>query len=460
MRVATIISVVCLAIASACINREVAEITPDQSKEQFHNIPIELNRDVDILFVIDDSGSMEAEQTSLALNFHKFINVLETIEGGLPNVHIGVISTDLGTGPFNNCSAGKNGRLQTAPRPGCTVSPPAGSFISNVKLADGERQTNYPEAQTLADTFSCIARLGTEGCGFEQPLEAMRLALNGSNPNNLGFLRDDAYLAVIFITDEDDCSTENTQMFDPSQNSADEPLGFLAGFRCFEFGVACEPDDPRQLGVKENCIPRPDSPYMFDPGEYIQFLQDLKGGDDLLILAGIIGVPSPVRVELNGAGQPAVKKSCGESPTDGNSGAVPALRVESVLDAFPQQSTKTSICDPDLSGALDVIAQLLKKKLGTPCLIGAVADADPDQSGLQPTCEVSLVRYPGSDREQETKIPSCDNAGDPSASTNQPCYLFQPEPELCGDQPTGLAIRVFPEEQPSSTHLFVRCLVD
>jgi len=460
MKAAAILSIASLALASACIDRQVAAVDPDQSVEQFHDIPIQINRDVDILFVIDDSGSMEAEQISLAQNFHRFINVLETIEGGLPNVHIGVVSTDLGTGAYQICPGnGKNGILQSAPRAGCTVSPPAGAFISDIKGDDGTRVTNYPDGQSLAETFSCIARLGTDGCGFEQPLEAMRRALNGSNATNAGFLRDGAYLAVIFITDEDDCSTEDTLMFDPNQNSLDDPLGFRSSFRCFDFGVVCEPDDPRTIGVKENCVPRADSEYMFDPAEYIDFLRELKGDPDLVLLAGIIGVPSPVRVELNSRSEPELAKSCGENPADPMSGAVPALRIESVLDAFAQQATKTSICDTDLSDALAKIAALLAAHIGTPCLEGNIADADPNEPGLQPDCEVALVRYPGTDREQQTKIPECDAPADPAASTNQPCYAFLDEPK-CADHETGLAVRLFPEEQPASTDLYVRCLIE
>ena len=36
------------------------------------------------------------EQTNLKNNFPNFINVLNSIEGGLPNIHLGVVSTDLG----------------------------------------------------------------------------------------------------------------------------------------------------------------------------------------------------------------------------------------------------------------------------------------------------------------------------------------------------------------------------
>ena len=63
----------------------------------------------------------------------------------------------------------------------------------------------------LADTFTCIAALGEDGCGYEQQFTAITRALgaDGQAPpaENQGFLRDDAYLAIVLITNEDDCSS-------------------------------------------------------------------------------------------------------------------------------------------------------------------------------------------------------------------------------------------------------------
>jgi signal transduction histidine kinase len=74
-------------------------VRPEQGARKNHSNTV--NRDLDILFVIDNSSSMQAERTSLTHNFQRFINTLEHIDGGLPSVHIGVVSTDLGAGPCN-----------------------------------------------------------------------------------------------------------------------------------------------------------------------------------------------------------------------------------------------------------------------------------------------------------------------------------------------------------------------
>ncbi|RMH43046.1 MAG: VWA domain-containing protein [Deltaproteobacteria bacterium] len=440
-----------VAAGSACINREVSEVKPNQNGEQYKDIPVELNRDIDILFVVDNSGSMAEEQNSLEQNFNRFINVLANIEGGLPNVHIGVVSTDVGAGPFNisGCSGeGDNGVLQNVPRKaGC--SPPSGQFIVDIANPDGTRQTNY--TGDLAETFGCIAKLGTDGCGFEQPLESALRALDGRNAQNQGFLRKDAFLAIIIISDEDDCSTEDENMFDTAQNSIDDPLGPLSSFRCFEFGVKCNPDNPRQPGTKAECAPREDSRYMYPVQHYIDFFKGLKDDPQQVIVAGIIGNPEPVVVAPDMNGNPELQPSC----QSGSGEAAPAVRIKTFLDAFPQRNTVTTICNEDLSDALTVIAELLKAVIGTPCLEGNIK-TDPIE------CQVSDVRFPGTDRQEETPMAKCDNEADPASSSVLPCWVIEEDPMQCADTETRLAVKVFPENRsvPTGTHTIVRCVVE
>src|SRR5262249_2835532 len=60
-----------------------------------------INRDIDIVFMVDNSLSMKPLQTKLAANFPSFMNELKMLPGGLPNVHIGVISSSMGAGPYS-----------------------------------------------------------------------------------------------------------------------------------------------------------------------------------------------------------------------------------------------------------------------------------------------------------------------------------------------------------------------
>ncbi len=113
-------------------------------------------------------------------------------------------------------------------------------FISNVG-----GQANYTGA--LPDVFSCIAQLGANGCGFEHQLASVARALgaDGAAPpaENAGFLRPNAELAIVLLTNEDDCSAPaNTTLFglNGGTQSITNPLGPIANYRCNQFGHLCK----------------------------------------------------------------------------------------------------------------------------------------------------------------------------------------------------------------------------
>jgi hypothetical protein len=88
-------------------------------------------------------------------------------------------------------------------------------------------------AADFAHDAGCLAIRGVGGCGFEQPLEALLKAVTpasspttfygstsghlgpaGGSQANAGFLRPNAMLVVIVLTDEEDCSADDTTLFD------------------------------------------------------------------------------------------------------------------------------------------------------------------------------------------------------------------------------------------------------
>src|SRR5688572_8740492 len=155
-----------LVIATGCPTRDISKLDPSPAIEYEQRINVNVNREIDILFVIDNSDSMKEEQDSLAANFPRFIDVLSGIQGGLPDVHIAVVSSDLGIGPIpaEACSGnGDNGLMQNTPRPleGQTCMAPRNGarYIEDIAgPAGGPRIKNYDGE--LDDVFSCIARLG------------------------------------------------------------------------------------------------------------------------------------------------------------------------------------------------------------------------------------------------------------------------------------------------------------
>jgi len=299
-------------------------------------------------------------------------------------------------------------------------------FLSDLKQADGSRQRNYNG--DLATVFGTMAKAGASGCGFEQHLEAAKRALN-NNPQNANFVRPDAFLALIFIQDEDDCSIAHGSLL-----GNDSSLGPLQSMRCTRFGVVCDvngqnPDQMNSVGTKDQCHPADNSQYLTNINDYVTFFKGLKTDPKDVLVAGVAGTVSPFQIEMRppaGSTQPipALAHSC--NYTDSSNMlevADPPIRLKFFLDQFPDRSTFTTICQQDLSDGLTLIANLLKTVIGSPCVDGKLATPY--------ECSVSYVTNEGKPNQMETVLPECNNANDPAASTNKPCWDIQTDAMNC-----------------------------
>ena len=106
---------------------------------------------------------------------------------------------------------------------GCKLPGGDGGIFQALPRARGGTCTSYPKPEpyliangsnqnfgATSAALSCIAALGTGGCGYEHQIASVWKALGGDVDGvpmrNQGFLRDDALLAIVLITDEDDSS--------------------------------------------------------------------------------------------------------------------------------------------------------------------------------------------------------------------------------------------------------------
>jgi hypothetical protein len=150
--------------------------------DQFQQRTVEAS---DILFVIDDSGSMQDEQDELIANFQYFS---ENFIGTNLDYHIGVVRADLAAGNDNSAEWGV---LE--------------------QLPDGSRWID-PDTDNMATTFQEVANVGDSGAGqCEMGLQAAMSALTyQTHPGmpNEGFYREDGLLSLIIISDEADHGTD------------------------------------------------------------------------------------------------------------------------------------------------------------------------------------------------------------------------------------------------------------
>jgi hypothetical protein len=333
-----------------------------------------------------------------------------------------VITPNLGTSatdgsnalPVQGCmNDGENGTLRE-------LSPGGPRFLRS--FANG---TDNNFSGSLTDAFSQLATVGTDGCGIEQHLEAIKRATDGSNPVNAGFIRDSAYLAVVVIADEDDCSLAKSTLFDAHRNDG-SLYGELTNFRCTTQGVQCATPIDGTLGPRTDCEPRQDATELTTIDRYVDHLYSLKREPRDIIVAGIVGDPERFAVAER-SDVPVLGNSCepGSGPNGTTQEALPAVRIGSFLEQFLDRNTRTNICEGDLSNGLLQIATLLRKILLDPCFDTTPIDVDPDTEGTQYDCTVTEVRRTPNQADQEVRtLPPCERG-------EFPCWRIEADPVQC-----------------------------
>lgn len=323
---------------------------------------------IDLLFVIDNSGTMGEEQLNLARNFPLLIERLQALPGrdGQPagtDVNIMVTTTDFGnpacTGQshpdyepagghpiFTPCTE-RLARFEglgdppTSQRHACTevCDPDAPAFPADPFIHIAGEDNNVIGG-TPADALACIGPQGIDGCGFEATLESMAQALDLStcwndpsrctDPAFAGldkpFLRDGALLAIAIITDEADCSVQQFSVMQSQTFMATNPQTMQPGLSsalCWNAGVVCT-DLDETTGEYAGCVAAdkgidgavgvpPDSHTALQPlARYRQLFAMLHGMGKDIIMLGVLGVPE-------------VTEHAPQSPFEPTAGGVHAL---------------------------------------------------------------------------------------------------------------------------------------
>lgn len=343
---------------------------------------------VDLLFVIDSSATMAAAQASLVAQLPRLVSELldpPDSDGdgapdwpAIPDLQVGVITTDMGSAghPLPTCGGGAFGyelgddgllldRGDPA-MPGCDATYP-----SVFRFTGGDRDE-------LVTELGCMVSVGTGGCGFEQPLEAALKALSPSTAApytradyvpptffrgtvghgggaNRGLVRESSMLAVVIVTDEDDCSVRDPELTDPSSSSRYSSTDL--NLRCFSFPDAVHPVQRYVDGLLALRAHRP----------------------DLFALAVIAGIPVDAAVDRPTAADfeailahaamiervdPSLPTrlvpSCNEP---GRGVAFPPRRLVQVAAGVGEgRSTVQSICQEDLSPAVAALASLFVRR--------------------------------------------------------------------------------------------------
>lgn len=400
-------------------------------------------RGVDILFVVDNSRTMGAVQGRLAealraiapvleSTTHDFRLALTTTDHGNP--WCTGASPELGASSVRSCrehlddfvvpDAGPSEPAVDASVLACLdVCPletidvlPTSTALDEVPRARPwiERSAgvlNVAAGGPLSDVLACAVPPGIDGCAWEQPLESMYAALQRMrepSEDEYGFVRDDAALVVMLVSDEADCSYApgGESIFLPEGErtfwtNPEEPVPTAAV--CWNAGVTCSGGDEQAWG---NCAAQNkdtagnqttgDAAVLHPLQRYSDVLADVVSAksaylpDSAVQFAVLGGIPvdaPPVYPKVGDVVQFGVGPGCEANSVS----AVPTARMLAL--AFEPPSGVVghldSVCAADYAAALQPITDVLTTQVGPRCYPACVADLDPDTDGLQPVCTVT-----------------------------------------------------------------------
>jgi len=438
-----------------------------------------INNNLDLLFMVDNSSSMTTMQQKLLIQLPNFLSFLQKLPVK-PNLHLAVVSSDMGAKTDVNimCTPhGNQGEFFSQPEGTCTSTTLAAGATY---LSDVDGVANFTDP--IAPVFQCIGLLGAGGCGFEQPLASIDRALgaDGLGPppsQNAGFLRPDAYLGIVILTNEDDCSAPaDTTIFslNGGLQSITNPDGPIDNFRCNgghrgghlckdlnagspNTGYATPPLNPPSDATGSpsilqlaDCEDNDSGSSALTPvSKFISDIKALKPDPDNQILVGeIIAPASPYAVEWvatttpegNIENWPQVMHSCGaaggddvnpdpstKTVADGSYGD-PGVRETQFANAFPN-SVIGSICDLNYSQSMDAIAKKLGQFFTPPCIESKIQN---DAKG-NPDCSVIENLTDASGNQTHLAIENCNENGN-----TPPCWTLETGMNNC----TGQSLKV------------------
>gem|GEM_PF-668647 len=211
-QMAVVLAAVSALIAAACEDGELQAIPPPE--DQIDIFEQNAASRVDILWVVDNSESMLAEQAKVSSRFTQFFNQLLTSQ---VDYHLGVVTTDpisqgvLRVYTGETVPGCENCRYLTKDV-GCANPGVVTAGLNEAEIED--RLMTECQAQLV---FRKLISAGIDGSSFEEGFTqaARALGVHDIDPNtgapmrnppeaNAGFLRADASLYIIFVSDEDE----------------------------------------------------------------------------------------------------------------------------------------------------------------------------------------------------------------------------------------------------------------
>lgn len=223
-----------LALFSSC-EKSGGSFSLAADSSQFQQSAIFVPRKLDVLFVIDNSGSMQTSQANLAQNFPSFINYFKN--RGY-DFRLAITTTDAYYGDqFVDVGCSLCNVQQTQFRASSNAT-------GNIRVFDNN-------TSNLEQVFSDTVKVGINGSGDERAFSSFKAALN--SPLNTNFHRTNAYLSVIIVSDSDDFSHDDINLNESYSQATLHPITTYVNFlKNFTRGNASTDFSVSTIGVLED----------------------------------------------------------------------------------------------------------------------------------------------------------------------------------------------------------------
>jgi hypothetical protein len=464
-----------------CLDRQPAPVCPVPIEVSNNNVGTPRFDGVDLLVVIDNSGSMEQEQQTLSTGFFTLINSLtKPLTDGswdfpaVENMRVAIVSSDMGFQYGEERSIdqspqgfhclilrGDDGAFLRKP---VEPSTPVVSGVIRCETDGGQCPAEYEcingtctgqsgvttipcdinpgemyvetekenANQTFTERLACLARQGTDGCAFEQQLEASVRGLERDDQK--AFISDTHLLAVLVVTDEEDCSIKDPALFNTRAWD-----GTINGKNYTNVACNVRVDEQENVEVNED--------YLFDTTRYRDKLLSFKNNQSqAVVFAAIVGVPKDTDA-CQGSGDELKERDClgqeemkllvepmpdsstayhfrpaciadNANSTDTAASARPGRRFVKVAQDFGSSGYVYSICKADWSPAMERIAQIIAAQ-------------------IIPACYAKQLDWEVLSESDKKKYNGCENCGVAKCDVLMERYVSRgtPESEYC---PAGL----------------------
>ena len=336
-----------LGATSACLERPIAPLDPRTTANFTEAYPYTKVDKIDLLFAIDDSASMGDKQDLLAHAVPDLVDQLvnpacidangawvaqppsnaQACPAGsareftpVSDIHIGIVSSDLGARGTGQCAAKPDGDAAHLIEVAGVDTWDGLGFL----VWDPEQQAEPVGVATSAELTSALGQMvrgvGETGCGYEASLESWYRFLVDPEPyakfdeagkpsgvdqtlldRRSAFLRPDSMVAIVMLTDENDCSLRMD-----GTHLADNPAGSV-GIYCLQHPDMLYPVERYVTALTSDTVPNRSgelvpNPLFFGQKDGVSY----RRPSDRVYLAGIVGVPWQDIARKDGNGVPSL----------------------------------------------------------------------------------------------------------------------------------------------------------